>query len=201
MWSQWNAEPSRHALLQLNDSYSLDIKSSNSVLNLSFRKPCLAELLFYIKLLIVMVLRYFDNYDDVGMSQQQKRCDSDSRSWATVELVHRLPLPSLLPATRKSSSKLCYLIWAFCAMCAASRGLVGRLCKHSVAGSTHVYLLKHQSHTEAVKEARRRLTAHTMGADLWHRFQMQSQLGKSNGKMKQQSVLARRVTSERIQIV
>lgn len=67
--------------------------------------------------------------------------------------------PSLLPSTRKSSSKLCYLIWAFCAMYAASRDLVGRLCKHSVTGSTHVYLLKHQSHTEAVKETRRRLTA------------------------------------------
>lgn len=68
-------------------------------------------------------------------------------------------LSSLLPSTRKSSSKLCYLIWAFCAMYAVSRDFVGRLCKHNVTRSTHVYLLKHQSHTEAVKEMRHRLTA------------------------------------------
>lgn len=74
-------------------------------------------------------------------------------AWATVAF------PSLLPSTRKSSGKLCYLIWAFCAMYAVYRDLVGRLCKHSVTGSTHVYLLKHQSHTEAVKETRHTPTA------------------------------------------
>lgn len=44
-------------------------------------------------------------------------------------------------------------------MYAASRELVGRLCKHCVTGSTHVYLLKHQSHTEAVKDS-----SHTLAA-------------------------------------
>lgn len=48
-------------------------------------------------------------------------------------------------------------------MYAVSRDLVGRLCKHSVTGSTHVYLLKHQSHTEAVKDTRNRLTAQHNG--------------------------------------
>lgn len=100
------------------------------------------------------------NHDDDGMSQH---VNSDKKAVTmTAELEPQCKLstvPSLLPSTRKSSSKLCYLIWAFCAMYAASRDLVGRLCKHSVTGSTHVYLLKHQSHTEAVKETRRRLTA------------------------------------------
>lgn len=114
--------------------------------------------------------------------------------------------PSLLLSTRKSSSKLCYLIWAFCAMYAVSRDLVGRLCKHSVTGSTHVYLLKHQSHTEAVKDTRNRLTAQhsTMGTDLWHRFQMQSELSKPNRKKKKkwtaQCILVESVTSEKVQM-
>lgn len=75
-------------------------------------------------------------------------------------------------------------------MCAVSRDLVGRLCKHSVTGSTHVYLLKHQSHTEAVKENETptHSTAHTIGTDLWHHFQMQSELSKPNNKMKRLSV-------------
>lgn len=29
---------------------------------------------------------------------------------------------------------------------------LGRLCKHSITGSTHVFLQKYQSHTEAVKK-------------------------------------------------
>lgn len=38
-----------------------------------------------------------------------------------------------------------------CRVC-SSGDLVGRLCKHSVTGSTHVSLQKHQSHTEPVKD-------------------------------------------------
>lgn len=82
-----------------------------------------------------------------------------NKAWAICVACPPVAFPLLLPCTRKSSSRLCYLIWAFCAMYAVSRDLVGRLCKHSVTGCTHVYLLKHQSHTEAVKETQLRLAA------------------------------------------
>lgn len=78
----------------------------------------------------------------------------------------------------RAAAKLCYLIWAFCAAYAASRDLAERLCKHSVTGSTRVYLQKHQSHTEAVKENEGTDSQHstrTTGTDLWRRFQMQSE--------------------------
>lgn len=61
------------------------------------------------------------------------------------------------PGTGRSSRRLSCLMEALCVMYVESGGLMGRLCKHSVRGSTHVYPLIHQSHAETVKDTEAQL--------------------------------------------
>lgn len=68
-----------------------------------------AVILTTVALLIMMRM---DNRDENGFRQQ---------SWSCSVSCPPVAVPLLPPSTRKSSGKLCYLIWASCAMYAVSR--------------------------------------------------------------------------------
>lgn len=121
--------------------------------------------------------------DDDGMSQHRCFLSVNNRARRHSAACPPVAVPSPLPSTRKSSGgTVLSHLGLLCPCMQRAETWWGGSVNTALQGSTRVYLLKHQSHTEAVKENEgtdSQHSTHTTGTDLWRRFQMQSELRQS----------------------